>query len=77
MSSENGLAVAPRLGKWKLLSRRERDVALRLFQGESNLEISQSLGRSVSTIKSHLDSMFRKVGVKNRAGLLAQLGGPV
>jgi len=77
VSSENGLAVAPRLGKWKLLSRRERDVALRLFQGESNLEISQSLGRSVSTIKSHLDSMFRKVGVKNRAGLLAQLGGPV
>lgn len=77
VTPENAPASAPGLGKWKLLSRRERDVALRLLQGESNLEISRTLGRSISTIKSHLDSMFRKIGVRNRAGLLARLGGPV
>ncbi|MDQ5978237.1 MAG: hypothetical protein QG602_1211 [Verrucomicrobiota bacterium] len=77
MASGNAPAATPGLGNWKHLSRRERDVALRLFQGESNLEISRALGRSVSTIKSHLDSMFRKIGVKNRAGLLARLGGPI
>lgn len=77
VAAENAPAAAPELGKWKLLSRRERDVALRLFRGESNLEIGRALGRSVSTVKSHLDSMFRKIGVRNRAGLLARLGAPV
>lgn len=62
------------LGQWKLLSPRERDVARRISRGETNLEIARSLGRSVSTVKSHLESMFRKLRVKNRAGLLAQLG---
>ena len=62
------------LGAWKLLSQRERDVARRIGRGETNAEIAHALGRSVSTVKTHLDSMFRKLGVKNRAGLLARLG---
>jgi DNA-binding CsgD family transcriptional regulator len=77
MAPETVPSTTAGLGNWKLLSRRERDVALRLFRGESNHEISQALGRSISTIKSHLESMFRKAGVKNRAGLLAHLRGPV
>lgn len=62
------------LGRWKLLSPRERDVARRVGRGETNQEIARALGRSVSTVKTHLESMFRKLRVKNRAGLLARLG---
>ena len=62
------------LGRWKLLSLRERDVARRIGRGETNVEIARALGRSLSTVKTHLESMFRKLGVKNRTGLLVKLG---
>ncbi len=68
--------AGPTLGKWKLLSPRERDVARRIARGETNAQIAHALGRSLSTVKTHLESMFRKLGVKNRAGLLARLGRP-
>lgn len=65
---------AQHLGRWKLLSLRERDVARRIGRGETNVEIARALGRSLSTVKTHLESMFRKLGVKNRTGLLVRLG---
>lgn len=73
LENDRGAIPHERLGAWKILSQSERDVALRIGRGETNAEIARALGRSISTVKTHLDSMFRKLGVKNRAGLYARL----
>jgi DNA-binding CsgD family transcriptional regulator len=73
LENDRGAIPHEHLGSWKILSQSERDVARRIGRGETNAEIAQALGRSISTVKTHLDSMFRKLGVKNRAGLYARL----
>jgi len=50
---------------WEL-SPREMDVLAFLVAGMSNREIGQELHLSVSTVKAHLSSVFRKLGVTNR-----------
>ena len=52
------------------LTRREREVLSLLGKNLSNQEIAQALFLSVSTVKTHLRSIFRKLGVKNRAEAL-------
>jgi len=56
-----------------LLSPAERSVAELLMTGLSNEEIAFRLNRSLSTVKAHLQSAFRKLGVNNRAGMIAKL----
>jgi len=51
---------------YELLSERERDVALYLSKGMTNLEISASLDVQESTVKYHLSNIFRKLGASNR-----------
>jgi DNA-binding NarL/FixJ family response regulator len=48
------------------LTNREQDVLTLINQGESNQEIASNLFISESTVKSHLRSIFRKLGVKHR-----------
>lgn len=48
------------------LSPREMDVLAFLIVGKSNREIAEELHLSVSTVKAHLSSVFRKLGVANR-----------
>ncbi len=48
------------------LTRREIDVLQHLAEGLSNKEIADRLTMSPRTVKTHLRSIYRKFGVRNR-----------
>jgi DNA-binding NarL/FixJ family response regulator len=50
-----------------LLSSREVEVLGRISLGESNKEAARSLGISPSTVRAHLENIFRKLGCTTRA----------
>jgi len=56
----------PRNSRLYFLTPREIDVLHLLSLGKSNAAIAQSLFLSDSTIKTHISSIFRKLGVDNR-----------
>jgi DNA-binding NarL/FixJ family response regulator len=49
------------------VSPRERDVLTALAAGATNPAIARDLGLSPNTVKQHASSIFRKLGVRNRA----------
>lgn len=49
------------------LSTRETEVLARIALGESNKEAARELGISPSTVRTHLESAFRKLGCTTRA----------
>ena len=51
------------------LSARQRQIAKLLANGGTNKEIASNLGIAESTVKAHLTSIFRKVGVSDRLSL--------
>ena len=52
---------------------RESEVAVFLVQGFSNHEIADALWISEHTVKSHLKSIFQKIGVTSRAQAIARI----
>ena len=50
-----------------LLTARELDVLQRVSLGDSNKEAAQNLGISPSTVRTHMESIFNKLGCKTRA----------
>lgn len=48
------------------LTRREKEILALLAAGRSNLEISEGLFISPTTVKTHLRNIYRKLGVSNR-----------
>jgi DNA-binding NarL/FixJ family response regulator len=52
-------------------SRREREVLGELVGGQDNRSIAAALGITEETVKSHLKSIFRKLGARDRAHALA------
>jgi DNA-binding CsgD family transcriptional regulator len=62
-----------RLALLRDLTPREREIALLVCEGCANAEIARELGRSVLTVKTQLNSAFRKLGVRSRARLMALL----
>jgi len=48
------------------LTKREKDVLTLLVKGYSNKEMAEAMFISEKTIKNHLTSLFRKLGVKDR-----------
>jgi len=50
-----------------LLSKREREVLAEIATGATNPEIADRLYLSPHTIKEHTSSIYRKLGVRNRA----------
>jgi DNA-binding CsgD family transcriptional regulator len=62
-----------RLATLTRLSKRERDLALMVSDGMSNQEIADALGRSLSTVKSELHVVFKKLEIPSRARLIALL----
>ncbi|GCE09656.1 LuxR C-terminal-related transcriptional regulator [Dictyobacter aurantiacus] len=53
------------------LTRREREVLLLVAHGERNKEIAAHLGISEPTVKSHLATIYYKLGVDSRASAVA------
>lgn len=54
------------------LSERELEVLALLASGRTNAEISGDLFVAVGTVKSHLNSIYRKLGAVNRAEAIAK-----
>lgn len=51
------------------LTERETDVAKLVAHGNSNKEVAKTLQLSEQTVKVHLNSIYKKIGVRNRVGL--------
>jgi DNA-binding NarL/FixJ family response regulator len=49
-----------------MLTERQRDVLQLLVDGRTNKEIAASLGTAESTVRVHLQTIFRSLGVENR-----------
>lgn len=58
-----------------VLTAREREVALLVAECLTNEQISDRLCISISTVKSHIQSIFSKMQVANRTALVARLHG--
>jgi LuxR family maltose regulon positive regulatory protein len=54
------------------LSERERQVLRLIVDGKSNAEIAQALVIAVSTVKTHTNSIFGKLGVTSRTQAIAR-----
>lgn len=55
----------------KTLTRREGEVLRGLCEGLTNKEIGERLGVSENSVKSFVQQLFQKTGVRTRAGLVA------
>jgi DNA-binding NarL/FixJ family response regulator len=49
------------------LTNTEREVLVQIGRGKTNPQIGQDLCMSVSTVKVHIQGVFRKLGLQNRA----------
>lgn len=50
----------------KQLTQREREVVSYIIQGFNNKKISSKMFTTVHTVKAHMTSVMRKLGVSNR-----------
>lgn len=80
MSGRDGLLLgpgartptaAPRFSPTEPLTRREDEILQRVLDGHTNPEISAQLEIEVSTVKTHMRSILRKLGVGTRRDLFA------
>ncbi|MGJ8721365.1 MAG: LuxR C-terminal-related transcriptional regulator [Salinibacterium amurskyense] len=62
----DGLTVLLPTRDSQALSDRERAIARELVRGSNSAEIAETLFISVNTVKSHLKSIYRKLGVTSR-----------
>ncbi len=53
------------------LTDRELDVVRLVAKGRTNQEVAAELFVSLSTVKTHLGSIFAKLGVRNRVEIAA------
>jgi DNA-binding NarL/FixJ family response regulator len=53
----------------RTLTKRERQVADLVLQGQTSKEIAQSLGIADKTVEVYLDKLFKKLDVHNRASM--------
>lgn len=53
-------------------TRREREIVDLLMQGMTNRQIAYALGMAETTVKKHLQHVFRKLGVRSRALLIIE-----
>lgn len=68
-----GFELARRIDEWGL-TQRERDVLQLIRAGASNAEIGHELFISIPTVKTHLQHVYDKSGLRSRAQLIARLG---
>lgn len=52
------------------LSKREKEIIDLMLQGDTNVEISEKLFISISTVKKHVYNIFTKMGINSRIQLM-------
>jgi DNA-binding response OmpR family regulator/DNA-binding CsgD family transcriptional regulator len=72
LSDSSGSEDEAMLQKQLGVTTREADVLLWLSRGKSNREMGQILGISPRTVNKHLEQIFVKLGVENRASAAAR-----
>lgn len=58
------------MGAWRL-SRSEADIAIRLAQGQALEDIARTRGVALTTVRSQLQAVYLKAGVRRQAELVA------
>jgi DNA-binding CsgD family transcriptional regulator len=61
---------APRTSDLELLTDRERDVLGLICEGRSGLEMGAILKLSQNTVRNHIASLYRKIGVNRRSAAI-------
>ncbi|MDI1247309.1 MAG: helix-turn-helix transcriptional regulator [Lacunisphaera sp.] len=61
--------VSRALGQFALLTPGERAIAILAAEGHDNAAIARQLNRSLSTVRTHLRNIFRKLGITTRSRL--------
>ena len=56
-----------------LLTKREREIALLVADGKTNIEIARELNLAEITVKKSLSNIYARLGVSNRTSLLKKL----
>ncbi len=64
-------AVALVEAQANVLTERERGIVALMSDGSSNAEIAEELGVTASTVKTHLERIFAKLGARDRASAVA------
>jgi len=72
--SETDTAEVIKQAKIKTLSRKEREVLNLILQRKNNQQISDELFISLSTLKSHINHIYKKLGVSRRQEILELFG---
>jgi DNA-binding CsgD family transcriptional regulator len=67
LAHEFGNTTVP--GSWSRLSLRERQIALLVTEGNSNLNVAAKIGISEGTVAVHLRRIYRKFGIHSRTQL--------
>ncbi|MGH7807533.1 MAG: response regulator transcription factor, partial [Thermodesulfobacteriota bacterium] len=60
-----------------ILTKREEQIVELVVREYNNRKIAKELTISLSTLKTHLGHIFKKLGIKTRSQLIAQFGGKV
>jgi DNA-binding CsgD family transcriptional regulator len=68
----NAAARKPESRSLATLTPREREILLWVARGKSNREIAAVLYLAPGTIRKHLDNVYDKLGVSNRAGAVGR-----
>jgi DNA-binding NarL/FixJ family response regulator len=55
------------------LTNRQREILTRLLQGDRVPTISRGMHLAASTVRNHLTTIYRKVGVHSQADLIERL----
>lgn len=71
LTSDDGATQADALRRHFGLTTREAEVLVWIARGKSNRDIGDILGLSPRTVNKHLEQVFSKLGVENRASAAA------
>lgn len=55
------------------ITKREKEIILLLASGKTKIETAKELSLSISTIKTNVENIYRKLGVHNKAEMIFYL----